>query len=76
MCSTVQAPRQALYFFNPRKHEFLRITNKKRFYNFLISYISDCLIQEVSHARYLGVILDQHLSWNEHIKQIVNKANH
>ena len=23
---------------------------------------------------YLGVILDQHLSWNEHIKQTANKA--
>ena len=59
--------------FNPRKCEFLRITNKKSFLPFSY-YINNCLIQEVFHARYLGVILDQHLSWNEHIKQIANKA--
>ena len=59
--------------FNPRKCEFLRITNKKTFLSFSY-YINGCQIQEVSHARYLGVILDQHLSWNEHIKQIANKA--
>ena len=58
--------------FNPRKCEFL-ITNKKTFYHFLY-YINGCQIQEVSHARYLDVTLDQHLSWNEHIKQIANKA--
>ena len=30
---------------------------------------------KVSHARYLAMTLDQHLSWNEHIKQIANKAS-
>ena len=59
--------------FNPRKCEFLRITNKKTFLSFSY-HINGCQIQEVSHARYLGMILDQHPSWNEHIKQIANKA--
>ena len=59
--------------FNPRKCEFLRITNKKTFLSFSY-HINGCQIQEVPHARYLGVTLDQHLSWNEHIKQIANKA--
>ena len=31
-------------------------------------------IREVTHAKYLGVTIDQHLSWSEHIKQITNKA--
>ena len=60
-------------FFNPRKCEFLRITNKKNFISFTY-HINDCSIQEVTHAKYLGVVLDQHLSWNDHIKKTANKA--
>ena len=29
----------------------------------------------MSNAKYLGVILDEHLTFNEHTKKIVNKAN-
>ena len=32
-------------FFNPRKCEFLRITNKKNFISF--TYHNDCSIQEI-----------------------------
>ena len=32
-------------------------------------------IKEVPHAKYLGVTIDQHLMWNEHIRQITAKAN-
>ena len=60
-------------FFNPRKCEFLRITNKKNFISFTY-HINDCSIQEVTHAKYLGVVLDQHLSWNDHIKKTASKA--
>ena len=28
----------------------------------------------VTHAKYLGVVLDQHLSWNDHIKKAASKA--
>ena len=60
--------------FNPRKCEFLRITNKKNFISFTY-HINDCSIQEVTHAKYLGVVLDQHLSWNGcHIKKTASKA--
>ena len=27
------------------------------------------------HAKYLGVVIDEHLSFNEHINMITNKAN-
>ena len=60
-------------FFNPRKCKFLRITNKKNFISFTY-HINDCSIQEVTHAKYLGVVLDQHLSWNDHIKKTASKA--
>ena len=58
---------------NPRKCEFLRITNKNN--HILFNYhINDCSIQEVTHAKYLGVVLDQHLSWNDHIKRVSSEA--
>ena len=60
--------------FNPKKCEFLRISNKKNFISYTY-YIDDCRIEEVTHAKYLGVVIDQHLTWNNHIKQIASKAN-
>ena len=33
-------------------------------------YIQNDAIKEVQHAKYLGVITDHHLSWNEHINYI------
>jgi len=57
--------------FNPFKCEFLRITNKRNpiFYQYSIN---DSAIQQVPHAKYLGVIIDEKLSWNEHM--VTNKA--
>ena len=60
--------------FNPKKCEFLQVSNKKKL---CISYnygIADSPIKEGNHIKYLGVIIDQSLTWNEHIKQISNKA--
>ena len=36
--------------------------------------IGGSTIQRVAEFKYLGVILDEHLSWNEHVKAIVFKA--
>ena len=58
---------------NPRKCEFLRITNKKNQISFNY-HIIDCSTQEVTHAKYLGMVLDQHLSWNDHIKRVASEA--
>ena len=33
------------------------------------------LIKPVHHGKYLGVVIDQRLSFNEHVEMIVNKAN-
>jgi len=59
--------------FNPSNCEFLRITNKR---NPVIHHysINDTVMQQVACAKYLGVIIDEKLSWNEHILKITNKA--
>ena len=57
--------------FNPAKCEFLRVSNKS--YNVLMHY---CIQgKEVKHAtssKYLGVTIDDHLTWNDHV---ISKAN-
>ena len=69
----VQWSNKWLMTFNPKKCTFLRITNKKKFIPFTY-YINNSIIQEVAHAKCLGVVIDQHLNWNEHIKQLTSKA--
>jgi len=60
--------------FNPKKTEFLRITNK---HNYISS--SYCLqstpIPLVDHVKYLGVIIDKNLNWSKHVNMISAKAN-
>ena len=48
--------------FNPHKCKFLRITNKKNFTITFTYNINSSQINEVTHAKYLGVIIDQHLT--------------
>jgi len=59
--------------FNPVKCEFLRITNKM---NPIVCqyYIDNSIIKQVSHSKYLGVIIDERLTWNDHILTTANKA--
>jgi len=46
----------------------MRVTNKAN-----LIHMSYCIqnekIKEVPHAKHLGVTIDQHTTWNEHIKQ-------
>ena len=60
--------------FNPSKSEFLRITNKV---NYISSdyYLRNCHIPLVNHVKYLGVIIDKHLNWSDHVNMITAKAN-
>ena len=38
------------------------------------TYATVIIIQTVDHAKYLGVIIDNHLLWSKHISQITKKA--
>ena len=54
--------------------EFLRIT--KQLNPILMQYyIQNDVIKEVKYAKYLRVITDHRLSWNEHTNYITSKAN-
>jgi len=57
--------------FNP---EHLRVTNKSL--PFTTQYfINSVKILQVPHAKYLGVYIDDTLSWNYHVDYVCNKAN-
>ena len=60
--------------FNPTKCEFLRVSNKTNQIS-MQYFIQGQIIQEVSSVKYLGITIDQHLTWNTHVKQVTNKAN-
>jgi len=54
--------------------EYLRVTNKSL--PFTTQYfINSVKIQQVLHAKYLGVYIDETLSWNYHVDHVCNKAN-
>ena len=38
--------------------------------------INDITISRVSNCKYLGIILDQRMKWQEHIKSLVNKTKY
>ena len=61
-----------LMIFNLAKCELIHITNKR---NRQLSnyYIQDILIKSNSQVKYLGVTIDEHLTFNDHIKNITNK---
>ena len=61
--------------FNATKCQVLRVTNKRK--PILANYntIHDHTLETVDSAKYLGVHLDQHLNFNNHIDAISKKAN-
>jgi len=60
--------------FNPSKCLHLTISNKHHHFNHSY-YISNHFMQKVSHAKYVGVIFDEHITWKNHIRDICAKAN-
>ena len=60
--------------FDPTKCEFIRISNKK---NPIVGdyYIQNHLIKLVICVKYLGVTIDECLSFNKHVNRISHKAN-
>ena len=60
--------------FNLGKCEHIRITNSKN--QILSTYtIQNTIIQSVPNVTYLGVTINEHLSWSNHIVNITKKAN-
>ena len=56
------------------KCEFLRLTNKRNIIKFQY-FIQGNNIQEVHQVKYLGVTINNKLSWSDHTKIISSKAN-
>ena len=61
-------------FFNSDKCEHIQITSKRKIIQ--TSYnIHGQTLNETSKAKYLGVTIDNTLSWNSHIDTVTKKAN-
>ena len=54
--------------FHPEKCQLLRVTKKKKQINSKY-YIHGKELTQTKDAKYLGVIINEKLSWNPHIKQ-------
>ena len=67
-----------LMVFNPTKCELIRTTNKRN-QQLCNYYNQSTLIKANLQVKYLGVTIDEHLTFNltfnDHIKSIANKAN-
>jgi len=60
--------------FNPSKCEFLIVTNIMSPIEFTY-HINDVPNKEVNSVKYSGVVIDSKLTWKEHVKQVLSKAN-
>ena len=71
-----ESEREWQMVFNPDKCEHIRITNKRK-----VIQISDFLnihgqtSNETSKAKYIGVTIDNTLSWNSHIDIVTKRSN-
>ena len=60
--------------FNPDKSEHIQITSKRNIIQ--TSYnIHGQTLKETSQAKYLGVTIDNKMSWNSHVDQVTKRAN-
>ena len=60
--------------FHPQKCQLLQVTTKRNPSNFHYK-IHGYDIESTANAKYLGVTINNKLSWNNHISNISNKAN-
>ena len=58
---------------NPSKTVLIPFTNRRK-YQVKLPRLGDVQINLSDQVKYLGVILDQKLTWNAHIDSIINKA--
>ena len=62
-------------YFNPSKCKFLRVTNSKKIIEFQYCIQSD-IIQEVQQrVKYLGITINNKLSWSDHIHNVTSKVD-
>ncbi|XP_071476159.1 uncharacterized protein [Diadema antillarum] len=60
--------------FHPAKCQVIRVTKKRKPFSFPY-HIHETLLEEVSSARYLGLHVDNKLSFNSHVDITSKKAN-
>ena len=60
--------------FHPEKCQLLRVTNKRKPLEAEYT-INDNIVAKADSAKYLGVEIDQQLTWNTHINKTALKAN-
>ena len=67
----------AFMTIHPQKTKFMIITTWQKHQRIPLSNVSTTInkqpIESVSHIKYLGVIVDNNLSWTYHIKEITSK---
>ena len=51
---------------------YIIFKNRQQTYNTKI-HIDDCVMDSVTHVKFLGVYIDDKLSWKQHIKYILSK---
>jgi hypothetical protein len=61
--------------FSPPKTEEVTITKKREPLVHPTIYLDEVPIKKVQHHKHLGLTLSQDLSWDQHIKNISDKAN-
>ena len=65
-----------ILFINVTKTEVMLFGTSQRLAKvdqFSVS-VNGSAIKRVTESKYLGVIFDEHLSWNQHVKEIVSKT--
>ena len=59
---------------NVEKINFMVFSKKKINYNYIIK-IDDKVINRVNKTKFLGVFIDENLTWKEHVKYITTKLS-
>ena len=60
--------------FHPEKCQLLRVSKKKKTINSNY-FIHGKQLTQTKNAKYLGVIINEKLSWNSHVDEVINKSN-
>ena len=50
-------------------------STKKKILNPIKIFFNNCQLTQVKETKFLGVIIDEHLNWNQHINYIANKIS-